>query len=259
MVRAAHRVWQATGDNLWLQGHLPVFERALDQLWRHPHRWSGELDLPKRPFTLDAWPVEYQEAGDRRQEAGDKSGSPIHHSCSSLIIRRCGACIPATRRSFMPPAARWPRCSKRRAGGGRSDATRWNERAEHIQAQINSVGWNGQFYTHQLHVSPVRVRGVDESRQLAAGNASAMNAGLASHEQCAAILKEYQRRRELQLETSFCEWWSVQPPFPEAAFGVARRRRAKRRLLAQCRRRAGAGGAVAGLRELRHRDAAPLL
>src|SRR4028118_1439478 len=46
-----------TGDDSWLQSHLPVLECALDYLMQHPHRWSGELELPKREFTLDAWPV----------------------------------------------------------------------------------------------------------------------------------------------------------------------------------------------------------
>ncbi len=67
----------------------------------------------------------------------------------------------------------------------------------------------------------MRLRGVDEARQLAACNAFVMNAGIASQEQCASILREYSRRRELLLETSFCEWWSVQPPFPAETFGVA--------------------------------------
>jgi hypothetical protein len=211
-VRAAFRVWQATGNKLWLQSHLPVLSRALSHLWRHPHRWSGELDLPKRAFTLDAWPVEFC-ASPEQVATGDAQASTrlgphtkwcVHPGDAAHVARACRDL------ALMHAAV-----------GNESDAAQWRERAEHLEAQINSVGWNGQFYTHQIHLSPVRVRGVDEARQLAACNAFAMNAGVANQEQCAAILKEYARRRELSLETSFSEWWSVQPPFPEAAFGVA--------------------------------------
>jgi hypothetical protein len=210
-VRAAFHVWQATGNKMWLQSHLPTLDRALSHLWRHPHRWSGELDLPKRAFTLDSWPVEFCAApGETRLDTQASTGlgaqtkwcvhpgdaAQLHAACRDLALMHA-------------------------AVGNESDAARWRERAEHLEAQLNSVGWNGQFYTHQIHLSPVRVRGVDEARQLAACNAFAMNAGVANQEQCAAILKEYVRRRELSMETSFSEWWSVQPPFPAAAFGTA--------------------------------------
>jgi hypothetical protein len=155
-VRAAFRVWQATGNTLWLQAHLPVLSRALSHLWRHPHRWSNELDLPKRAFTLDAWPFEFCAAAEQAESStrlgahtkwcvhpGD--AAQLHAACRDLALMHA-------------------------AVGNDSDAAQWRERAEHLEAQVNSVGWNGQFYMHQIHLSPVRVRGVDEARQLAACN-----------------------------------------------------------------------------------------
>lgn len=211
LVRAVHRVWQAGGDNNAMRMRLPVLERALGHLWKHPARWSHELDLPKRHFTLDSWPVSFRSPSTQAPSthapsthAGDNSPLwCVHPGDAAQLFAACRDL------SAMHEAA-----------GDTSAATKWRERSEHLEAQINSVGWNGAFYTHQIHIVPVRVRGVDESRQLAACNLVAMNSGIASQEQCAAILREYTRRRELQIQTSFCEWWSVQPPFPQSSFNM---------------------------------------
>lgn len=200
-VLASYRAWQSTADKTALLRRLPILERALESSRLHPHRWSSELDLPKRAFTLDAWPIEFGNPSSTRFDQNTKWCVHAGDAC-----RFFGACL-ALAKLFA-------------AVGQSSDEARWREHAEHLQAQLNSVGWNGQFYSHQIHLDAVRVRGVDEARQMSACNAFAMNSGLASHEQCVSILRELQRRRELQLETSFCEWWSVQPPFPRESFGI---------------------------------------
>ena len=194
VVLAAHRVFQATGDVVWLRERLPILQRALDSVWRHPRRWSDGLELPQRDFTLDSWPIPYaSETPLWCVHPGD--AARLHAACRALekLIAACNE------KPLAP----------------------WDERATHLEAQLNSIGWNGTFYAHQIHLSPLRLRGVDESRQLAACNVAAMLSGVASHEQCVSILREYSRRRELQIEKSLNEWWSVQPPFPEAAFGIA--------------------------------------
>jgi hypothetical protein len=205
-VCGALRVFRATGDKRWLQNHRPVLQRALQHLWEHPRRWSGELDLPKRPFTLDSFPVAFQDTSTQKSAhypSPTQYRFSVHPGDASQLFAACNAL--AEIHNFLND----------------NDSDNWQQRAQHIEAQLNSVGWNGQFYTHQIHLSPGRVRGVDEARQLAACNAFAINAGVAQHEQCAAILKEYQRRRELYLESQFCEWWSIHPPYPETAFGIA--------------------------------------
>lgn len=207
-VLAAHRAWQMSGDKHALLSRLPVLERAIEYSFHHPQRWSSELELPKRAFTLDSWPIEFgreSNAPSSTRLAFDGSTKWCVHAGDAC--RLFGACR-ALSQLFG-------------AVGQVSDQERWRERATHLEAQLNSVGWNGSFYSHQIHLDAVRLRGVDEARQLAACNASAMNSGLASQEQCASILREYMRRRELNLETSFCEWWSIQPPFPMESFGVA--------------------------------------
>ncbi len=209
-VQAVHRAWQASGDTAAMQARLPVLERALSHLWKHPARWSHELDLPKRDFTLDSWPVAF----------GSPSNGSAHMSTHAGGARQFPQwCVHPGDAAHLFAACR-DLGAMHEAAGNTNLVDKWRERAAHIEAQINSVGWNGAFYSHQIHVTPVRVRGVDEARQLGACNLVAINAGVASQEQCASILREYTRRRELNLETSFCEWWSVQPPFPAAAFDI---------------------------------------
>ena len=203
-VLAAHRAWQSSGDKSALLSRLPILERALEYARHHPERWSSELELPKRAFTIDAWPLEFgRERESSTRSFDNRTKWCVHAGDACRLFEACRALAQLFG-----------------AVGQASDEEKWRNRAAHLEAQLNSVGWNGNFYSHQIHLDAVRVRGVDETRQLAACNAFALNSGLASHEQCASILREYVRRRELNLEKSFCEWWSVQPPFPAESFGV---------------------------------------
>lgn len=205
VVSAFFRAWQTDGDNHWLLKNLPVLQRAIEYSMAHPSRWSSALELPQRDFTLDRWPHVWGETRDFTHN----NWSPI----PQFPVVHAGDAA----RLYVACAQLAQLCA---AVGQASDEEKWRERASHLQAQLNSVGWNGQFYTHAIHLQPLRVRGVDEARQLAACNVFTMNSGIAEAEQCASILREYQRRRELNLENSFCEWWSLQPPFPAEHFGV---------------------------------------
>jgi hypothetical protein len=204
-ILAFHRAWQSTGDADWLKAHLRAAQRALETAFTHPHRWSNDLELPRRAFTLDAWPVSF---GGRAEFDRTLQNVPwcVFPGDAGLLFRACHALAGMSET----------------AG---EEAEIWRVRASHLEAQLNSVGWNGAFYSHQIHLVPARVRGVDETRQLAACNARLMNSGVASREQCVAILKEIARRAELftpgGCTSGGCAWWSIQPPFPLDIFGVA--------------------------------------
>ncbi|HEX8834514.1 MAG TPA: hypothetical protein VF719_09955, partial [Abditibacteriaceae bacterium] len=203
-VLGVQRAWKANGDLAWLRNQLPILDRAINNRLHHIHHWSSEMELPKRAFTLDRWPVEWGSDAKNSCTFSDDTKWCVHPGDAAALFEACQALAKL-----------------HAATGDLTSESHWLECATHLEAQTNSVCWNGQFYTHQIHLVPARVRGVDEARQLASCNTRAMVSGLASQEQCAAIIKEYQRRRELLLETSFCEWWSIQPPFPEGAFPIA--------------------------------------
>ncbi len=99
---------------------------------------------------------------------------------------------------------------------GRQDqAAFWDDRAGILLANLNRVSWNGNFYTHQFHLTPVASSGVDESTQLSLSNAYALNRGTLTQEQAAAVLRTYQARRS---QNGFAEWYSIDPPF-QSGFG----------------------------------------
>lgn len=55
MAEGVHMIWQATGDDEWLQRNLPRVEKGLRYIMTDPLRWDAEHQLAKRPRTLDTW------------------------------------------------------------------------------------------------------------------------------------------------------------------------------------------------------------
>jgi hypothetical protein len=88
-----------------------------------------------------------------------------------------------------------------------------------VKARLTEVAWNGEFYTHHVPEDPgvVRDLGVDQSRQVSLSNAYALNRSI-DHDQCAAIIRTYQRIRDEMPDTSPGEFFQIYPPF-ERGFG----------------------------------------
>jgi len=209
MVDATHTAWQATGDDAWLASHLEQMERGLRYSLSDPGRWSDEYQLVKRPFTIDTWDFEYGEAVQRpdgsathRSMFDDKTQWCIMHGDNSGVYHGCRLLARMYAHEHDEERAEY-----------------WVEQADSLRAAANRVCWNGQFYTHQVHITPVEVRGVDEREQLSLSHGYDINRGLPDHDQAVRILREYQRRREGK-DTLFAEWFSVDPPFPSNAFGL---------------------------------------
>ena len=88
----------------------------------------------------------------------------------------------------------------------------WKEKALHFRNTANKICWNGRFYTHQVHINPIEIKGLDESKQLSLSNPYDINRGLPDHRMAVSIIKEYQYRRKHV--DSFAEWFSIDPCFP---------------------------------------------
>jgi hypothetical protein len=70
-----------------------------------------------------------------------------------------------------------------------------------------------------VHLTPVEVPGVDESRQLSLSNAYALNRSGVDEFQASQIIGEY-HRRYLDRGTHFSEWYSIDPPFPAGSLST---------------------------------------
>jgi hypothetical protein len=196
-VKAAYLAWQATGDDEWIARLRPSLAKALRYATTHPWRWDDGHGLVKRAYTIDTWDFAYTAGGHEWLQFqidddtfwgimhGDQSG---YHEAFRLMAR-------------LDP----------------ENAAAWDERAERLRDAANRVCWNGRFYTHFVKTTPVEIPGVDEADQLSLSNPMDVNRGLATHEMAVAILEEYRRRRETT--DAFAEWFTIDPPFPDGAFG----------------------------------------
>jgi hypothetical protein len=201
-VKAAYLGWQASGDDDWIRRMLPHMEKALEYTRTNPWRWDEKKGLVKRAYTIDTWDFAYTAGRNPWLEFritddtfwgimhGDNSG---YYEAFRLMAR--------IYRYFDEP----------------EKELEWRTRAQDIKERMNSVCWNGRFYTHFVKQTPVSIEGVDEPSQLSLSNPMAINRWAASHEQAVSIIREYQQRKEKT--KAFAEWFSIDPPFPAGIFG----------------------------------------
>lgn len=197
-VEGAFTAWQATGDDQWLRDSLLTMERGMAHLWGDPRRWSSEYGLIKRAFTIDTWDFEQgSDMGHVRRYIDDKTKWSIMHGDNT------GASHAARTLAYIE-----------RYLGRETEAQLWEARAASLSDNINLLAWNGKYYTHQVHLTPIDSTGVDESLQLSLSNAYALNRGTLSYEQAVALIQTYQERRVSNQSKAFAEWYSIDPSFP---------------------------------------------
>jgi hypothetical protein len=206
VVEAAFRVWQITGDLEWVKKYLPRLDAALQYTMTSPLRWAEDYGLVKRAFTIDTWDFAYT-GGKERATGQIRENEPfcIMHGDNTGFAQACNLL-----------AVLCEEC-------GQTDrADYWRKVSSKVVENLNRYCWNGKFYTHQVHIDPieVEVEGVDEARQLSLSNTYGMNRGVVDHQRCVSIISEYMERRETT--DAFAEWFSIDPPFPEGAFGYGR-------------------------------------
>jgi hypothetical protein len=202
-VQAAYQIWQATGDDKWIQQKLPQLEKGLNYSMTDPFRWSKEYQLVKRPFTIDTWDFQYRSGFWPFDPSnvkmcifhGDNSG--MYDACRKLAILYANF-------------------------GNQDKSKEWNKKADHFKVQMNKICWNGKFYTHQVHIDPVKIVGVDEKQILSLSNPYDINRGVTDHSQSVSIIHEYQNRKKSLNPAPFAEWFSIQPCFPTGGFETTR-------------------------------------
>jgi hypothetical protein len=201
-VEGVYAAWQSTGDDEWLRRMLPSMRRALEHTFTDPRRWSAEHGLVKRAFTIDMWDYEQGSDGDNIRRDIDKDTRwSIMHGDNTGTYRSALLLAGMERRL-----------------GNEVEARRWEDRARDLLRNLNRVSWNGRFFRHQVHLTPILPTGVDEERQISLSNAYALNRGALTGEQARAIIETY-RERGQHGGRIFAEWYSIDPPF-EANFGL---------------------------------------
>ena len=192
VVEGAVYLYKTTGDNEWLKKVLPRLEKGIDYITSDAKRWSKEHGLVKRPFTIDTWDVAYG-THSRNRRIEETSRMSIMHGDNSGVYQAMHQLAWFNRRL-----------------GKEEKALEWEKRAEELHANIFKHLWNGDYFTHQLHLNH---DGADdlESQRLSLSNTYDMNRGVTSLEESGKIIEEYQRRRENT--DYFAEWFTVNPPY----------------------------------------------
>lgn len=204
LVEAVYQTWQATGDDAWMVSLLPHLEKGMHYAMTDEQRWSKEHQLVKRPFTVDTWDFAY-----------NPQGKYAPHSYRD-IDENTSWCIMHGDNTGMFKAASHLACLYRHSGDSpRSEY--WRKISAGFKERTNKLCWNGRFYTHQIHINPVNVEGVDEKEQLSLSNAFNLNRGIVDFEQRCSIIEEYRRHKKNDPKY-FAEWFGIHPPFPPYSF-----------------------------------------
>jgi len=201
-IKAAFLAWQATGDDQWIQQMLPFMEKALMYIINSPQRWDKEHGLVKRAYTIDTWDFAY--TADKHNwlqfQIDDNTFWGYMHGDNSGYYEAFQ--IMAMLFQYLDQPEK---------------ASLWLNHSINLRKAMNSICWNGSFYTHFTKISPVQIDGVDESKQISLSNPMNINRGTTSHKMAVSIISEYRKRKEIK--ESFAEWYSIDPPFPDGIFG----------------------------------------
>jgi hypothetical protein len=201
-IKAIYLAWQATGDDKWVKRLLPVMEKALQYVLTDDWRWDKKTKLVKRGYTIDTWDFDFT-AGRYpwlNFRVDDNTYWGIMHGDNSGYYE-----------AFSQMSSLYAQV------GDKKHALNWRKTAESLRRRANAVCFNGRFYTHHVHLVPVKIDGVDEAEQLSLSNPMDINRGLATHPMAVSIIKEYQKRGSAK--SAFADWFSIDPPMPDGIYG----------------------------------------
>jgi hypothetical protein len=210
-VQGVYEAWQASGDDAWLSENLEAMRRALSYTMSDPLRWDAAHQLVKRPFTIDTWDFQYGPT-----TIDPTTGRP---AARHWIDEQTVWGIFHGDNTGLAYALELLARVEEHLGDERA-AERYRADADALMERLNALSWNGSFFTHQVHLTPLTIEGVDEARQLSLSNALALNRRVLSREQGRAIVDEYFQRGQARGQ-AFAEWYSIDPPFPPGAFGLS--------------------------------------
>lgn len=195
MAEGVHMIWQATGDDEWLQRNLPRVEKGLRYIMTDPLRWDAEHQLAKRPRTLDTWDFLDREDSqwDRAVRPDDPMG--IFHGDNTGLYN-AKLLLAKLYRHLNDEAA----------------AARHEEEAAALRERIMKHLWNGSFFRHFLPLDPVNY-GVDETCQMSLSNAYALNRNILNFDERRSVIDAYRAMRE-KYRGELDDFRNLEPPYP---------------------------------------------
>lgn len=202
MVEGVYTNWQATGDTAYLKHWLPVLVKGMKYEMTNPLRWSAKSLLVKRPYTIDTWDFTSQhdslKSVDRllgHIDNTEKTPKGIMHGDNSGMYQAC--------RQLADMFA---------AIGQPVEAKTWDLQAELFLQRLNSVCWNGKYYSHFIPEDPYPAH-IKSDPLIAIGlsNTYSMNRGTTTPEMAASIIETYREIGEKTKDESLAPWFGIYP------------------------------------------------
>ena len=201
-VEGIYNTWRATGDDLWMSEMLDSAIKAIDYVLNSPVRWSKKYGLLKRGFTIDTWDfqsyLDTEKVGFIMLIDPEKTEFGIMHGDNTGLANSCVYLAKMLERV-----------------GRKEEADKYLKLSTQILERLNSISWNGRFFTHHVPENENVDRsalGADLENQISLSNAYALNRGI-SREQCISIINQYLQIKNNLPHGSAGEWYTIYPPF----------------------------------------------
>ena len=213
--QGVYDAWQMSGDDAWMRQMLPAVQRALAYTMSDPVRWDATRGLIRRPYTIDMWDFAY---GPTTKNPTTGVAAPRHWIDDQTIWGTFHGDNTGLIYALRMTA------TMKDATGDAGAAKTYRSQANEIQKRLMKLSWNGQFFQHFVPEDPtVQIPGVDITTQLSLSNAYALNRGVVDGIAAQAILATYYQRG-LANSAIILPWYSIDPPFPAYAYGMAGRK-----------------------------------
>jgi hypothetical protein len=209
MVEGVYTNWQTSGDTTFLKQWLPKVVKGMKYEMTDPLRWSEKNLLVKRPYSIDTW--------DFCSQPDTMTGVPrlLYHIGNT----------PETPKGIMHgDNSGMFQASKQlaqmfEAVGNQEAAKEWNLQGDLFRHRLNSVCWNGKYYSHFIPEEPVPEHiKTDPINSIGLSNTYSINRGAPTREMAASIIKTYQEIGEKTKNETVAPWFGIYP-FIEPQFG----------------------------------------
>lgn len=209
VIEGVYTYWQSSGDTAFIRKWLPTMVKGMSYEMSDPLRWSSKYLLVKRPYSIDTWDYTAGPADLTGTDAllihignTDKTPKGIMEGDNSGMFQACKQLAELFK-----------------AVGKDAEAGEWNLQGDLFRARLNSICWNGKFYSHFVPEEPVpSYIKTDPINSVGLSNTYTMNRGAPTHEMSASIIKTYQEIYEKTKDKSIASWYGIYP-FIEPDFG----------------------------------------
>lgn len=203
LVEGVYTNWQTSGDKAFLKEWLPTLVKGMKYEMTDPLRWSSKNLLVKRPYSIDTW---------------DFTSQPDSLKSVDRLLGHIGN-TPATPKGIMhgDNSGMFQACKQLSllfdATGQAGSAKEWDLQGDLFRQRLNTICWNGKFYSHFVPEEPVPSHiKTDPINSIGLSNTYSINRGAPTREMAASIIKTYQDIGNKTKSESVAPWFGIYPP-----------------------------------------------